>query len=304
VAASALLPAQSWRPPAEDQRCPSKWGPGDQRGSANHMKPATVLRAARLIRTGEIIELGRVLSPGMPLSGTRRFEVHTKRTVMSSSANRRGSNEEIVFSEIGQVGTQFDGFSHQTIGDSLYNCFQLDQIATRGGFTKLGIENTGTIMTRGVLIDVAALKGVEMLAAGYEISPQDLQDALKRENLTLEPGDAVAIHTGWGKLWGQDNARFARSRPGIGVAAAQWLARQDPILAGSDNAGVEVDPNPDPQLSLPVHQIMLVVHGIHLLENMKLDELAEKRAYEFAFLLQPLKIQGGTGSTVAPTAIR
>jgi len=102
---------------------------------------------------------------------------------------------------------------------------------------------------------------------------------------------------------GKDNARFRASAPGIGVAAAEWLARQDPMLVGSDNSAIEVSPNPDPQLAGPVHQIMLVVNGIHLLENMKLDEIAARRLYEFALILEPLKIQGATGSTVAPIAI-
>jgi kynurenine formamidase len=305
--AALLLPclsAQSWQPPSDAQRCPSKWGPADQRGSANLMKPETVLRAARLIRTGEVIELGRVLSASMPLPAGRTFELNTKRTNMVPGSNRRGSNEELVISEIGQVGTQFDGFSHQTIGNSMYNCFKVDEAATRNGFTRLGVEHVGLLMTRGVMIDVAALKGVETLPAPYEITVADLQAALKRQSMTLEAGDAIVVHTGWGKWWGQDNAQYAKSRPGIGVAAAEWLASQNPMLVGADTAGVEVDPNPDPQLSLPVHQIMLVVHGIHLLENLKLDELASKRAYEFAFILEPLKIQGGTGSTVAPVAIR
>ena len=95
-----------------------------------------------------------------------------------------------------------------------------------------------------------------------------------------------------------------KSCPGIGVQAALWLARQDPVLLGSDNWPVEVSPNPDPQLSLPVHQIALVVNGIRLLENLKLDELAAKRIYEFALMLQPLKVQGGSGSPVAPVAVR
>src|SRR5256712_13426660 len=111
--ASVTAHAQSWRPPADNQRCPSKWGAGDERGSGNHMKPETVLRAARLIRTGEVIELGHVLSAQMPISSTRRFDVHTKRTFMNPQSNRRGSNEELVTSEIGQVGTQLDGFTHQ-----------------------------------------------------------------------------------------------------------------------------------------------------------------------------------------------
>jgi kynurenine formamidase len=297
------LHAQSWTPPTEAERCPCKWGAHDQRGSANHMKPETVLRATKLIRTGEVVELGQVLSSTMPFFGTRRFDVHTKRTFMNPQSNRRGSNEEYVTGEIGQVGTQFDGFAHQTIGNSLYNCFKLDDIATRNGFEKLGVENVGALFTRGVLIDVAALKGVEMLADNYEITAQDLQQALDKQKLKLQPGDAVIIHTGYGKLWGKDNPRYIKASPGIGVAAAEWLAKQDPMLVGADNPSIEVSPNPDPKVSLPIHQIMLVVNGIHLLENLKLDQLAAKRVYEFAFIVQPLKIQGGTGSTVAPIAV-
>jgi kynurenine formamidase len=143
-----------------------------------------------------------------------------------------------------------------------------------------------------------------MLPDNYEISVQDLQQASQRQSLTLQPGDAVIIHTGWGKLWAKDNARYMKGGPGIGVAAAEWLARQDPMLVGSDNVPVEISPNPDAQISLPVHQIMLVINGIHLLENMKLDELASKRVHEFAFMMQPLKLKGATGSTVAPIAVR
>jgi kynurenine formamidase len=302
LAASQAYP-QSWQPPSDAQRCPSKWGAGDQRGSANHMKPETVLRATRLIRTGEVIELGYVLNGSMPFFGTRRFDIHTKRTTMNPETNRRGSNEEVVVGEIGQVGTQLDGFAHQTIGNSMYNCFKVDETSTRNGFEKLGIENAGALITRGVLIDIAGLKGVEILPDNYEITVQDIQQALEKQKMKLEPGDAFIIHTGWGRLWGKDNVRYARGCPGIGVAAAEWLAKQDPMLVGADNFSIDVAPNPDQKISLPVHQIMLVINGIHLLENLKLEELVAKRVQEFALIVEPLKMQGGTGSTVAPIAI-
>jgi kynurenine formamidase len=301
---STSADAQTWKPPADSQRCPSKWGAADERGSVNHMKPDSVLKATRLIKTGEVVELAHVLNDKMPFAGTRRFDVHAKRTFMNQPSNRRGSNEEIVISEIGQVGTQFDGFAHQSIEYSHYNCHKTDEISSRGGFTKFGIEKVGTLITRGVLIDVAALKGVDTLPDTYEITVEDLEQALQKQSLKLQPGDAVLINTGWNKLWGKDNARYGKSCPGLGVKAAEWLARQDPMLVGADNWPVEVAPNPDPQISLPVHQIMLVVNGIHLLENLKLDELAAKKVYEFAFLMQPLKAQGFTGSTVTPVAIR
>lgn len=296
--------AQSWQPPADDKRCPSKWGAGDQRGSGNLMTPKSVLRATSLIRAGEVFELGHVLTAAMPMAGDRRFDLHTKRTNRVPGTNRRGSNEEVIATELGQVGTQFDMFSHQTIGDSLYNCVALDDIATRNGFTKLGVEQVGSLMTRGVLIDVAALKGVEMLPTDYEITPGDLQAALKRQNLTLQTGDAVILNTGWSRIWGKENQRYAAASPGIGVAAAEWLAGQNPMLVGADNLSVEIVPNPDEKINLPVHQIMLVVNGIHLIENLKLDDLVAKKVYEFAFIVQPLKIRGGTGSTVVPIAIR
>ncbi|BAT58643.1 putative cyclase [Variibacter gotjawalensis] len=304
LSSAAWAQTPTWTPPPERERCPSKWGASDERGSMNHQKPGAVQNAAKLIKTGEVIELAHVLGPTMPFFGTRRFDVHTKRTFMNQPSNRRGSNEELVVSEIGQVGTQFDGFAHQTHEDSWYNCAKSSENATRSGFTKYGVHTVGQLFTRGVLIDVAGYKGVEILGDNYEITVEDLEGALKKQNLTLQPGDAVLIHTGWGKLYGKENARYVKGCPGIGVKAAQWLIAKDPMLMGADNWPVEVSPGPDPLISLPVHQLALVVHGVHLLENLKLDELAQKGVGEFAFVMQPLKMQGGSGSTVSPTAIR
>ena len=266
------------------------------------MGPETLLKAARLIQAGRMIELGQVLRSSMPL-GARHFDLYVKPTGPPVGSNRRASNEELVVAEMGQVGTQFDAFPHQTIGDSLYNCFDMNEVMTRSGFTRLGVENVGTLMTRGVLIDVAALKGVDMLPDRYEITAEDLQQALDRQGVALEAGDAVLIHTGWGVLWDTDGERFMAGNPGIGVAAGQWLVEQDPMLLGADNQPIEVSPTPDPEVSLPIHQMMLVVNGIYLVERMRLDELAAAGVYEFAFVVQPLKLEGATGSTVAPVAI-
>src|SRR5215471_1457833 len=99
---AALAQTPSWTPPPESARCPSKWGAGDERGSANHVKPQSVLNAARLIKTGEVIELGHVLSADMPLSPTRTFNMTVKRTAAPSGTNRRTGNEEIITAEMGQ----------------------------------------------------------------------------------------------------------------------------------------------------------------------------------------------------------
>lgn len=128
---------------------------------------------------------------------------------------------------------------------------------------------------------------------------------VSRRNVSAgAPAIVSGRNTGWGKLWEKDNARYVKTCPGIGVAAAEWPIRQDPLLLGADNWPVEVAPSKTPNASLPVHQLALAVNGVHLLENMKLDELAAKKVHEFAFVMQPLKVQGGSGSTVAPVVIR
>ncbi len=237
------------------------------------MKPETLLRAARLIKTGEAIELGRVLSADMPLFAGRQFNIHTKRTNGPLGANKRYSNEER-WSPRWARSARSSTCSRTRASTAGSTTASRSRRRTRTGFAKLGVEKVGMLFTRGVLLDIAAEKGVAMLPASHEISVAEIQAALARAKLTLQPGDAVLFHTGWGQLWGTDNARYAGNSPGIGVAAAEWLARQDVMLVGGDTAPVEISPNPDPQLNLPVHQVLLVVNGIFLLENLKLDELA------------------------------
>jgi kynurenine formamidase len=160
-------------------------------------------------------------------------------------------------------------------------------------------------MTRGVMIDVAGLKNVDMLADGYVITAEDLQQALTKEKVKLEPGDAVIIHTGWGKLNAvKDKDQYMKSSPGIGIEAGEWLIKQNPMLVGSDTCCVEVRPYPGQKVNLPIHAMFLIVNGVYLVENLKLEELAAAHAYETAYVMTPLKIEGGTGSTITPIAVR
>ena len=240
----ATAHAQTWKVPAPAERCPSKWGADDSAASGNHMKPETVLRATRLIKTGEVIEMGRVLNAAMPFFGTRgssgpQAHVHERMGPTTAAATRSSSSARWA-----RWGHSSTGSRTRRIGTASTTVSSSSDIATRTGFTKLGMEKVGSLMTRGVLIDVAALKGVETLPDTYEITPADLQQALQRQKLTLQPGDAVLIYTGWGKLWAKDNARYVKTCPGIGLAAAAWLAKQDPMLVGADNWPVEVGPTP------------------------------------------------------------
>src|ERR1019366_5247400 len=150
--------------------------------------------------------------------------------------------------------------------------------------------------TRGVLIDVAGLKGVDMLPDTYVITAEDLQQALAKEKVTLQAGDAVMINTGWGKLYTvKDKVRYLKTSPGIGIAAGEWLVKQNPMLVGADNCCLEVRPHPEQKVNLPIHAMLIVVNGIHIVENLKLEQISAARAYETAFIMEPLKIQGGTG---------
>jgi kynurenine formamidase len=311
IASAALLglnitsaAAQGWQMPPESERCPSKWGKDDQRGTANMMTAQSVAQAAKLIKTGEVFELGAVLSPDTResfINEGRQFNIYTK--VSPPIPNARQVQEELVVTELGQIGTQIDAFSHQMWGDSFYNCFKLGEIGSRNGFKKLGVEHIGSLFTRGMLIDVAGLKGVDMLPTSYMITPADLQQALAKSGQKLMPGDTVVIRTGWSKLMGKDNQRYGRENAGLGIAAAQWLVTQNPLMVAADNCCIEVRPS-EPGHSLPVHAMMIIQHGIYLLENLELEKLAAAGATEFAFIVQPLKIKGGTGSAVAPIAVR
>ena len=297
------LSVQRWQMPPESERCPSEWGPDDERGSANLMTPDSIVDALRLVKTGEVFELGEVLSADPDESYINRgriFKLYTKATTPKTDA--RASSEELVITELGQIGTQIDGFAHQLWGDTFYNCFRYGDIASRSGYSKLGIENVGTLIARGVLIDVAAAKGADILDPDYMITAGDLQQALARQRVELKSGDAVIINTGWGKHRGTDNELYGSASPGIGSDAAAWLAEQRPILVGADNCCVEFRAAGNRRLD--VHAMLLIEHGIYLLENMKLDALAAAKANEFLFIVQPLKIKGATGSAVAPVAIQ
>ena len=283
---------------------PSKWGAADQRGAANRITPAKVLEARDLIKQGKLYQLGHVYEPGMPMYGTRHFSLRIPQAFPMPGKNQAVYHDEIISGELGQIGTQFDGLGHLGIGDLFYNGNKRSEFAQAEGLTKLGIENVGAIVTRGVLVDVAKFKGVNQLLGGYEITLADLKGTLQKQGTTIKSGDVVLIHTGWGSLWMRDNTRFSANEPGIGLAAAQFLVDQEVVVVGADTWGVEVMPNPDSSLSAPVHQLFLARNGIYLHENLITADLARDNAYEFMYSFAPLRLKGATGSPGNPLAIR
>ena len=136
------------------------------------------------------------------------------------------------------------------------------------------------------------------------ISVDDLEAALRRQKMKITAGDAVLIHTGHGGLWMIDNDEYSRGAPGIGMEAARWLAARKVVMTGADTSTVEVIPSEDPNAAFPVHQELLVRHGIYNMENLDLAELARDQVYEFTFVFSPVKLKGATGSPGNPIAIR
>ncbi len=287
-----------------DDWYPSPWGPADQRGAANRIDRDKVLEAKSLMTRGTVYQLGHVYESSMPLFGTRHFSLKIPQTYGPLGSNRTMYHDELVSAEIGQVGTQFDGLAHIGVGDLFYNGNDRADFSRPDGFTKLGIENVGPLVTRGVLVDVAAFKNVARLDGGYEITLADLRGALERQRLEVRSGDVVIVHTGWGSLWNVDNAAFGASAPGVGLEAAQWLVEREVVLVGSDTWATEVVPNPNPDLAFPVHQLLIPRNGIYIFENLLTEDLARDRVYEFAFFFAPLRLKGASGSPANPLAIR
>jgi kynurenine formamidase len=287
-----------------DEWFPSRWGADDQRGAANRVTPAKVLEAKGLITAGNVYELGRTYESGMPIFGTRHFSLRIPQAFGPMGTNEMLYHDELVSGELGQVGTQFDGLGHIGVGDVFYNGHRRADFAKAEGLTKLGIENVGPIVTRGVLVDVAAYKRVARLDGGYEITLEDFEGALRRQSVVIRSGDIVLVHTGWGSLWMSDNAAFGASAPGIGLAVGQYLVDREVVMVGSDTWATEVVPNPNPDLAFAVHQLLIPRNGVYIFENLVTEELARDRVYEFAFFFAPLKLKGATGSPGNPLAIR
>jgi kynurenine formamidase len=313
--ASLMALARPANPPADETPIgprwwPSEWGQDDQRGAANRITPGRVRAAAGLIREGRIFSLGRLYEHGMPLPGRRHFSLTIPGSPTGDPLGKnRGVHHDDLFSgEIGQIGTQLDGLGHVGVrvgGDDLfYNGFKRSEFGTAYGLTKLGIENVGVFFVRGVLADVAGYRGVERMKVGEVVSAADLEGALKRQGLTVHEGDAVLIRTGHGQLWMKDNTAFGAGEPGIGMEAGQWLCDRKIVLVGTDTWASEVVPPEDPDRPFPVHQLLLVRHGIYNLENLDLEELAREKTYEFAFIFAPLRLKGATGSPGNPIAAR
>ena len=149
----------------------------------------------------------------------------------------------------------------------------------------------------------AAVHGVSRLEMGTVITPADTEAALWAQELTVQPGDALLFHTGWGRQWGTDDAGYVEGEPGPGSAMVDWLVDQRVSVTGCDTWSFGPVPAEDPDEPFVVPQTLNAKHGIVVLENLHLAELADARVGQFLFIVSHAKLRGATGAWVAPLAI-
>jgi len=288
------------------------WGPDDQLGAGNLLTPERRLAALGLVREGRVFDVSHEIALGAPffapnqtpflmsLWATWRDSMRRRRAL--GARNEPGVNIERM-EMTAHVGTHVDALGHVSKGNRLYNDIAAEDVVTDWGLTSLGIEKMPPVIARCVLLDVAGADGGAHLEPGRVVAPDDLARAADRAGTGIEPGDVAMIRTGWGRWFSADTPRYLQGEPGLDVPAAQWLTRQGVVAIGADNMAVEVLPNPDHALALPVHQHALVEAGVHLIENLALEELAAAGPRVGCIVMLPVKYRGATGSPVRPVVM-
>jgi kynurenine formamidase len=303
------------------------WGPDDEVGALNELTDQSRLAALKLVTQGKAYNLGLPYdrmsykwpghSPGEIISfrspeGVDRQEDLAFTTEKGGNTGLTRWHSNAIFMN-DNVATQIDGLAHITHGadNHWYNGFKEADWGGDFGVRKADVTTIPPIVARGVMLDIAGLKGVAQLPASYEITVEDLDAAMRAQGVDVTPGTVVLLRTGTAALWGENGADHDKIKgpdsAGIGMKGAKYLVEQKgAIMLGSDTSGLEyVPPKPEDSQAVggsfnPVHVYLLVQQGVHILEFNNLEELARDRVYEFAYFLTPNMIRG----TVAGTALR
>ena len=284
-----------------------RWGGEDESGALNEVGPEQVLAATGLVRSGVVVSLGQPLGPDTPMAPHRkRPERFMTRDGGDYAAGARRPDgfqfAEDVVSFSTHSATHVDALAHVFSDDQLYNGFPASGTRSTTGAKRCAADKLLPIVTRGVLLDVAAAGEPGAPDDRRPICAADLHAAASGAGVRLGPGDAVLVRTGWMGRAGHDAARYFDSEPGIDESAAAWLSQQRVAVVGADNYAVEVQPSA-PGTTFPVHRHLIRDHGIPLIENLVLDELAAHGRSTFLFVAAPLPLVGSTAGPVRPVAV-
>jgi kynurenine formamidase len=220
---------------------------------------------------------------------------------LGKAMNRKVSYTGDAISMYTHMGTHIDALNHFGLNGKIWNGFTPEQHLGDKGWKKTGAETIPPIIARGVMIDVKSSKG--LFPENYRITVNDLQDALKKQRLKLQPGDVVVVRTGQAEFY-EDADHYLDNYPGISLDAVKWLIEeQGTMLLGADNLSFEAFPPEREDNWVPVHTYLLAEKGVMFIEQMYLEELAKDEVYEFAFIAASLKLKGASGSPLRPLAI-
>jgi len=294
-----------------------RWGSEDELGTINLITDEVVRRAASCVRIGKRFSLALPLSEDGPdlgnipgRAGNPERKMLSINLAISKNPDAMRSSDDAVSMPL-QCATHWDALAHVSYAGRLYNGFPISSVDERGA-SRLGIANIKTLVSRGVLLDVARTKGVDRLQGGYAITPEDLDAAEKRTGVRVEAGDVILIRTG-SILWLNEGRKDSYSGivegiPGPGMACAQWFRERDIAAVATDNAGFEVWPLERKDLLFPVHLLDLVEIGLTQGQNFDLEALAadcaDDNVYEFLLSASPEAFERGLGSPVNPVAIK
>jgi len=284
----------------------SKWGPNDEIGAANYMTPELVMKAAQLVKTGKVYALGIPVDSSTPAFPPRTFKITIVQPGQAGNSGlgptKTTYNDDIIDGWVG-IGSQLDGLGHIGVDHVYYNGHKLADFADPKGLTKLGVEKVPPIVARGVLLDMAAHYGTDVVKEGTAFNTKEIEEVAKKQGVEIRQGDVVIFHTGWLSLIGKDNKRYNTGEPGLGVDGAKYLTGKGVVAIGADSWALEVIPFEGPSI-FEVHQVLLPMNGTYILENMDTAQLAADKAYEFLFVLGQPRFKGGVQSMINPVAIR
>jgi kynurenine formamidase len=290
-----------------------RWGDDDEIGTINFITPDVVQRGAACVRAGRAFSLAIPLSEGGPQLGFVKGRVNPTRTMNMinepsfGDPTMFGSSDDAVTMGL-QAATHWDALVHATYDGRLYNGYPPSSI-TEAGASRAGIDKIRTLVSRGVLLDVARAKGVDRLEPGYSITGDDLDDAARAVEITVERGDIVLIRTGQMQLLhAGDKMTYTHPSPGPSIHSARWFHDREVAAVATDTLVFEAFPGDNPDFLLPVHLLHLVEMGLTQGQNFDLEALAEDCAddgvYEFLLEASPEPFVNGLGSPVNPVAIK
>ena len=295
-----------------------RWGPDDELGTLNLIDDAARRRAAAAVRTGKAFSLGLPLSETEGIQAGivpgRRNPVRTMVSVngpLSDDPQWICSSEDEVSMAL-QCATHWDALAHVSYGGRIYNGYPADTVSEAGA-ARCGIGRVTTLVTRGLLLDVARARSCDVLEPGYGILPADLDAACELAGARPVPGDAVLVRTGQmvhlqGRRTREKLLAYTFPAPGLTMASAVWFREHDVAAVATDTLALEVLPCEDEAIYLPVHLLHLVEMGLTQGQNFVLDHLAEDCAADgvYSFLLDatPLPFTSGLGTPLNPVALK